>query len=214
MKPNKKKSPPVTGVRERLLSAAVTLFAERGFAGTAVDEIVGKAGANKRMVYHYFGDKEGIYRAALVEVFSQLAEVELQVVRAGEPAGTLVAQMVRSYFAFLEQHPEFVRFLLWENLQGGRAAEGVSKALYKGRFIGELKQALRRGVESGDFDSGLDPRHLLVQIIGLCLVYFSNRYTLKHTVGLDFSKSRTLSDGLDHIQHLLSHGMKPSRTNT
>ena len=47
--------------RSRLLAAGVKLFAARGYHGVAVDEIVAVARCNKRMLYHYFGDKEGLY---------------------------------------------------------------------------------------------------------------------------------------------------------
>ena len=208
MKSIKNKNIPSRGVTQLLLVSAVAVFAEHGFAGATVDDIVGRAGVNKRMVYHYFGDKEGIYRATLVEVFSRLAAVELKLVKPEEDTEALVAKMVESYFAFLEQNPEFVRLLLWENLQGGQAAALVTKELYKGKFLTDLEKILKQGVASGDFDPDLDSRHLIVQLIGLCLIYFSNRHTLTHSIGLDFSKTKTLTDGLDHIQHLLSHGLR------
>ncbi len=69
-------------------------------------------------------------------------------------------------------------------------------------------------MESGEFDPVLDPRHLLVQVIGLCRLSFSIRHLLKHMVGLNFSSAGTLTDGLDRVQHLISQGMKPSPTNT
>ena len=51
--------------RERILSAASKEFAARGFAGARVDAIAQRAAINKRMLYHYFGDKEGLFKAVL-----------------------------------------------------------------------------------------------------------------------------------------------------
>src|ERR1017187_5815230 len=51
--------------RERILSAALQEFAANGFAGARVDTIARRAAINKRMLYHYFGDKEKLFRAVL-----------------------------------------------------------------------------------------------------------------------------------------------------
>src|SRR5712691_4552165 len=51
--------------KERILTAALKEFSARGFAGTRVDRIACRAAINKRMLYHYFGDKEGLFRAVL-----------------------------------------------------------------------------------------------------------------------------------------------------
>src|SRR5476651_1891765 len=51
--------------RERILSAALREFAAKGFAGARVDVIARRARINKRMLYHYFGNKEKLFRAIL-----------------------------------------------------------------------------------------------------------------------------------------------------
>ena len=53
--------------RRRILEAALTEFAAKGFAGARVDAIARRAGANKRMLYHYFTDKKGLFQSALHE---------------------------------------------------------------------------------------------------------------------------------------------------
>ena len=51
--------------RERILSAALKEFAAKGFAGARIDVIARRAAINKRMLYHYFGGKEKLFRAVL-----------------------------------------------------------------------------------------------------------------------------------------------------
>lgn len=51
--------------RRRILAAAAAEFARAGFAGARVDRIAGDAAANKRMLYHYFGDKRGLLAAVM-----------------------------------------------------------------------------------------------------------------------------------------------------
>src|SRR5580692_3648685 len=73
--------------RGRILSAALKEFAAKGFAGARVDVIARRADINKRMLYHYFGDKEGLFKAVLRRKLSErraLAET-----LSGDPSETL-----------------------------------------------------------------------------------------------------------------------------
>src|SRR5204862_7431885 len=69
--------------RRRILQAAIRLFATHGFHAVSVDQIVGKARVNKRMVYHYFGSKDALFEAALSEVYKRIAELEFHAVERG-----------------------------------------------------------------------------------------------------------------------------------
>src|SRR5271170_2740779 len=90
--------------RRRLLQAAVRLFSERGYHGASVDQIVAAARVNKRMVYHYFGSKEAIYRAALLEVYNRIERLEFHAVEGvGQPREKL-KRLLDSYFKFLHKN--------------------------------------------------------------------------------------------------------------
>jgi AcrR family transcriptional regulator len=58
--------------REKILSEALVLFAEKGYAGTSVRDVAGAAGVNLAAIAYHFGDKEGLYRAALHEPVGRL----------------------------------------------------------------------------------------------------------------------------------------------
>src|SRR3977135_3866144 len=60
--------------RAAILKAALEEFAHEGVAGARTDEIARSAGVNKALIYYYFKDKEGLYAAALEQVFSGLHE--------------------------------------------------------------------------------------------------------------------------------------------
>ena len=66
--------------RELILEAATIEFATKGIGGARVDEIAARSGANKRMIYHYFGDKQGLYLAVLERTYEEIrvAETKLQ----------------------------------------------------------------------------------------------------------------------------------------
>src|SRR5919197_2568080 len=62
--------------REAILAAAQDEFAAKGLSGGRVDAIAKRAGANKRMIYHYFGSKQGLYLAAVERVYEGLRGTE------------------------------------------------------------------------------------------------------------------------------------------
>ena len=68
---------PISGpVRQNIIGAARALFAEKGYSGTAVDEIAVKAKTTKPMLYYYFGSKEGLFAAVLEDVYAGMREIE------------------------------------------------------------------------------------------------------------------------------------------
>jgi AcrR family transcriptional regulator len=198
--------------KSRLLASAMALFSEKGFDGVAVDEIVDRARVNKRMVYHYFGSKEAIYREVLREVYSRLTKVEVAVVDPKAPIEKTLETLVRSYFAFLSKNPEFVQLILWENLGQGKHMAAVGEALSKAPILALLRQVLSRGIREGRIPKNFDSKHLLINLIGLCLIYFSNRHTLTRAVGMDLQSPRVLERGITQIVRLVQHGIvRPTR---
>jgi len=198
------------GVRERLLSSGMRLFAARGFDGVPVDAIVADAGVNKRMVYHYFGSKEGLYGMVLARVYEELQALEEKFFAGPEhimdPEAALAA-IVEAYFEYLRGHPMFVRLLLWENLHEGSHLAKVGGAVTKSPMLEHLKRVLAEGERRGVFRKDLDARKVLISLIGLCLVYFSNRHTLSHSVGLDLGAASVLRGAAKHTAALLLGGV-------
>lgn len=201
-------SPRKRNVRDRLLRAATTLFARAGFDGTAVDEVVAAAGVNKRMVYHYFGSKEKLYEAVLGEAYRSLEIVETTVI-SGEPdLERMTERIVRLYFDFLRDHPKFVRLLLWENLNEGRAIKRFGLKLTKDPILAALEKFLHDGIAQGRIRSDMDARHLLISLIGLCQIYSSNRFTLSQALNLDLGAAAVREHGVCHVTRLLIDGIK------
>ncbi|HET6307671.1 MAG TPA: helix-turn-helix domain-containing protein, partial [Rhodopila sp.] len=58
--------------RQAILTAARAEFAANGLAGARVDRISARAGANKQLVYYYFGNKEKLYQAVLESVYAEI----------------------------------------------------------------------------------------------------------------------------------------------
>jgi AcrR family transcriptional regulator len=73
--------------RERILNAAETEFAARGFDGARIDRIAASAGVNKQLLFHYFGSKAGLFRAA--------ADAAARRHDPGSPGGATLSERLR-----------------------------------------------------------------------------------------------------------------------
>lgn len=193
--------------RARILRTAIKLFGRKGYDGTAVDEIVSAAKVNKRMVYHYFGNKEGLYLAVLQEIYGHLEDLELKVMDDHQDPKETLRYLLSAFFDYLRNNPDFVRLLLWENLNSGRIILKSPRALNKDPFLNRLKVVVAKGQERGEFRAGIDINHLLISMIGLCFIYHSNRYTLSQALNMDLGSNEVLNEGLDSVFELVFRGI-------
>ena len=188
--------------RGRLLAAGIELFAKHGFHGVAVDTIVAKAGCNKRMLYHYFGDKEGLYAAVLQAVYTRMEQVEMKPLPAAATTADVVREMMTRHFDFLAGDPEFVNLLMWENLNEGRILARHPDLLTKAPVIERLREVLDAAKRRGEIGDVGDVRHLLILMMGMCFIYFANRHTLHQAIGLDLDQPRVQAEGLAMAQRM------------
>jgi AcrR family transcriptional regulator len=192
--------------KQNLLAAGIRLFASHGYHGVAVDEIVATAGCNKRMLYHYFGDKEGLYAAVLQSVYTRLERVEMQPMPEDAATADVVREIMARYFDFLSHDAEFVSLLMWENLNQGRILANHPHLLTKAPVLAKLRNVLEAAQRRGQIGDIGDPRHLLILMIGMCFIYFSNRHTLRQGIGLDLDRPSVRAEGLRTAQQMfLAH---------
>jgi AcrR family transcriptional regulator len=144
--------------RQRILEAALSEFAAKGFAGARVDVIARRARINKRMLYHYFGDKEGLFREVLRR---KIAERSAWLATAPEEP----VERLPAWFQLACRDREWVQLLQWEALQWGekkvideeRRVESVSRAV----------ERVRQQQAKGLLDPSLDPGQLLLSMMAL-----------------------------------------------
>lgn len=194
--------------RQRILDTAICLFAEKGFTGISVDEIVNVANINKRMVYHYFGSKEKLYQEALAAEYSKLEALEIKTLHPEEPIKKVLGDIVSAYFSFLQANPEFVQLLLWENLNKGRNLDQMEIQLSKIPMLDLLVEAVNAGKKTGTVRQEIDPRFLLISLIGNCMIYCSNRYTLSQALNIDLGSPRILNQAKKAVTDLLLDGIR------
>ena len=193
--------------RRRILQSAIRLFARHGFHAVSVDQIVGQARVNKRMVYHYFGSKDALFEAALSEVYKRIESIEFHAVERGRSPREKLSRLLESYFEFLDQEPEFTRLLQWENLEKGRHLTKSNHLLTKNPFLTLFRGIIESGIAAGEFRADVDVRHLLIQFIGLCFIYHSNRFSLSQSLEMDLGDAKVKERGLNQVLRLVFDGI-------
>jgi AcrR family transcriptional regulator len=196
--------------RRRLLQASIRLFSLRGYHGVSVDQIVAAARVNKRMVYHYFGSKEAIYQAALVEVYNRIESVEFRAVESVTEPKEKLKRLLDSYFKFLDDNPDFTRMVQWENVERGQHISKKQNLLSKNPFLERLKQIFEEGARAGEFRHDLNIPHLLINFIGSCFIYHSNRFSLSQGLRMDLGDPRERAKGLRQLRAVIFDGISAS----
>ena len=144
--------------RERILQAAFEEFAAKGFAGARVDSIARRAAINKRMLYHYFGDKQTLFREVLRR---KMAERQAW----GEATPDDPAESLPYWFDLARKDVGWIRLLEWEALQfvGKRLIDQESRR--KAAVTAAAK--IRKRQEGGHLCKKFTPRHTLLAMLAL-----------------------------------------------
>lgn len=200
-KSNGKKIVRVPGeTRERILDAATQEFAARGLGGARVDAIAARARANKRMIYHYFGNKEDLFLAVMERTYAHIRAKESALnLEALEPVEAM-RKLVRFTFNYFLHNPHFVTLLNSENLHQARHIRRSPRVKdINSPVIAALDGILERGRRSGVFRAGVDPIQLYVSIAGVCYFYFSNIHTLSTIFERDLLGRAALRERERHV---------------
>ena len=175
--------------KAEILQAARDEFCEQGFNGARVDAIAARARANKRLLYHYYGNKEALYAAVLLDSYEEIRRGERELsLNQFDPAEAM-DRLVRFTFRHFLANPWFPRLLAVENLQNARFLKQIKDipALHS-PLVSEIRDILKRGAETGVFRKDVDPMQLYISIAGLGYFYVSNMRTLSVIFGRDLSQ--------------------------
>jgi AcrR family transcriptional regulator len=172
-----------------ILKAARDEFCEQGFDGARVDAIADRAKANKRLLYHYFGNKEALYLAVLHDAYQEIRSGERELKLGRIDPVEAMDRLVRFTFRHFLANPWFPRLLAVENLHNARFLKQLDDipALHS-PLLAELRDIVKRGHEAGVFRTDVDPMQLYISIAGLGYFYVSNINTLSVIFGKDLSQ--------------------------
>lgn len=180
--------------RDNILKAATKVFARYGYDGGSVEKISRSAKSFDRMIYYYFGSKEGLFIEVLEDMYRRMNDAELALsLDVEQPVESLkeVICFVVSYYA---KNPEFITLLNTENLLRGRhIARSEHAREYSSPALALTARILAAGASKGLFRGDITARDLYLMIAALAYFYLSNRYTLSAFLGEDLCAPAALA---------------------
>lgn len=193
-----------------ILDAAISEFTEFGLDGARVDRIAEKAGANKRMMYHYYGNKDQLFLAALEDAYARIRAAEQELDLMHLPPREAIRRLTEFTWDYYLAHPEFLSLLGTENLHNAsHIAMSEKIQSMHSPFVSMLRKILERGIEAGDFRGDVDPVQLYISIAGLGYFYLTNRYTLSAVFDKNLMTKPALKARREHIDAVIQGFLRP-----
>jgi AcrR family transcriptional regulator len=175
--------------RTDILDVATEEFSTRGLAGGRVDAIAEKTRTSKRMIYYYFGSKEGLYLAVLERSYRKIRTLEADLRLADLPADEALRVLIATTFDHDEANPEFVRLVSIENIHHAvhmRRSEAIRDLNVS--IIETIDAIISRGLSAGIFKRHVDAIDVHMLISAFCFFRVSNRHTFGTIFRRDLSE--------------------------
>jgi AcrR family transcriptional regulator len=196
--------------RAAILEAGQHEFAQKGYAGARVDAIAKRARINKRMLYHYFGGKEGLYLAVLEASYAAIRSAEAQLDLTHREPIEGMRRLIRFTWTYYLENPEFLPILAAENQNRARFLKQSHHIVQlNSPLIEALRTVLAHGVEEGIFRRDVDPVELYISIAALGAFYLSNRWTLSTVFGRELMTEAAVSRWGEHIEQTILASLRP-----
>lgn len=187
-----------------IIEVAMQEFSENGLAGARIDVIADAMRTSKRMIYYYFGNKEGLYIATLEEAYRRMRAIEDQLHLEDLPPDDAMRKLVGFTVDYQLANPAFIRLVMNENMHRGAYLK-QSKLIHKLNVpaIEGLRRVYERGLKEGVFRAGLDPVDLHMSISALSVFNVANRHTFSLIFRRDMESTAALIARRDSIVEML-----------
>jgi AcrR family transcriptional regulator len=167
--------------RTNILDEALREFSDSGYSGARVDTIADRTRTSKRMLYYYYGSKEGLYLEVLKECYRRIRGLEVAFHLENLPPMLALRKLVELTVDYQATHADFIRIIMTENIHRG---EHIVQ-------IPELKAVNRQIIAEGVFRDDFDPVDLHMNISALSFFNVSNQYTFGYLFDRDFTDKKT-----------------------
>lgn len=167
--------------REKILATAIRLFARDGFEGTRIDDLATTAQVNRQRIYAYFGNKEKLFEAAMLEVFGRANAEDEKLIRLSKTdLPELTAILLRHYLNVHRHHPALHRMVGWANLQLKKAPLWMKDI--KEKSFAHLRELYRVGQKQGIFSERVTFDVYIFTLLAVTYFHASNRITAAQTI--------------------------------
>ena len=192
----------------RLVSAAVTLFSQKGYDGTSVRAITAYAGVNLGAITYHFGSKEALYDAALASVTEPILELASEAAKSVGPPLLRIERMVRGFFNYLSEHPEFPN-LISHQLASSHPLPNPARRTIQ-RNVETLTSLISDGQQDGSIRSG-NPRNMALSIASQPMWLTLARRALLEGAGLDQNDPETRDQIVESVIQFVRAGLRIHR---
>ena len=187
-----------------ILDVATREFAAKGLAGARIDEIAAATRTSKRMIYYYFGSKEGLYVAVLEEAYRRIRHIETDLHLEDLEPETALRRLVAFTCDYQRSNPDFIRLVMNENMHHGEfLAQSRLIQQLNVPAINLLRSVYERGVHEGVFRCGIDPIDLHMSISALSVFNVSHRHTFSLIFKHDFDDPAAIEARRDSIVEMI-----------
>ncbi|MFT4297399.1 MAG: TetR/AcrR family transcriptional regulator [Micropruina sp.] len=170
--------------RAELLDVATAEFARVGYYGARVDEIAAQSSTTKRMIYYYFGDKDGLFTAVLERSYADIRAAERALDLSALPPLDAVAALVEHTLRWHAEHPELARLVSAENsLDATHLRSSTRQAGANLPILELIEDILRRGRADGSIVRDVAALDLHLQMSAVALFRVTNAPTIEATFG-------------------------------
>lgn len=187
----------------RILTAALEVFAERGFDGARMRDIAERAGANLGLLTYYFGDKEQLWKAAVTRAFAEL-QGEITELLAADPDDdelTELERIVRHFIRFVARRPAFMQLMNDEGKRDSPRMRWLADTLVR-PLVTALRQRIERAQAQGLLPA-VAPVHLHYIVLGAAGLVFSQAAECRHITGVDPTDDTFADAHADAVLQLL-----------
>jgi TetR/AcrR family transcriptional regulator len=193
-----------------ILAAATREFASHGFGGGRVDRISERAGVNKRMIYHHYGSKQGLYLAVLEAAYRRARSAEQELNFEALTPREAMTDLIEFTFDSFVHDRTFIKLLNDENLHKAAHLKRSKRiAEMHSPLLAIMRRILVRGAEQGVFRSDIDPMQTWISIAAVSYFYFSNIYTLSTIFRQDFDNRVARAKRRRHVVDLILSYLRP-----
>lgn len=184
--------------KARILAASKREFARFGLGGARVDAIAAQAKSNKRMMYHYFGNKEQLFRLTLEQAYSDFREAEARLELEKEEPIAAIRKLVAFVWHYFLENPEFITLVNSENLHKAKHLKNSDRSTDMSRsFVARMQQLLEHGAKVGVFRNDLDPVQFNITVAAIGYYYLTNHHTGSIVFERDLMSKDALAARLD-----------------